>query len=80
MITKATAAIAIATLMTMRTVISFQINLGKVFELSRIATQGANKANVSGYVTSYKIDYSLYGDAWYTYQDNGNSSDKVIDH
>lgn len=61
----------------MRIVNLFQINLGKVFELSSIATQGVNKANVTGYVTSYRIEYSLYDDAWYTYKDTGNSVDKV---
>ncbi|KAK3754246.1 hypothetical protein QZH41_020143, partial [Actinostola sp. cb2023] len=52
------------------------INLGRVFELWRIATQGLHTTNISGYVTAYKMTYSLDARIWNTYKESNNSLHK----
>ena len=54
-----------------------QIDVGKVLNVTHIATQGRNTYSPSQYVTKYKVQYSNDGQTFQFYKREGQPSDEV---
>jgi hypothetical protein len=51
-----------------------QVDLGRVFYVTKVATQGRRHSTLNNWVMSYSLKYSLDGTTWNDYLDFGQGS------